>query len=98
MAEEKDAIFNEVLLGLLSEEDQTTDQVNHSVSCLRDSTDEFMAVLNKVADSHFDTDAMEKVYHLKSEYLDKVCVFLGNSSLMTITERIEVLAPSSRHS
>ena len=86
----QDAIYNDVLLALLSVEDQTAEKVIRNAAYVRENTDCFMEVLTRVADSHFDTDAMEKVYRLKKEYLDDVCVFLGNDELMDITKRIEV--------
>lgn len=86
----QDAIYNDVLLALLSVEDQTAEKVMRNAAYVRENTDCFMEVLTRVADSHFDTDAMEKVYRLKKEYLDDVCVFLGNDELMDITKHIEV--------
>ena len=79
-------------------EDQTAEQILRNAYCMRENTDGFMDILNEVADSHFDTDAMAKVYRLKKEYLDKVCVFLGSDELMDTTKRIEARAVISCHS
>lgn len=90
-------MINDISLALLSVEDQNIEELSRASSYYRDNMEDFMRVLGVVADVRFDTDDMENVYHIKKEALANVCVFSGNSELMTVTKRIEVCVATRAH-
>ena len=51
-------MINDISLALLSVEDQNIEEVSRASSYYRDNMEDFMRVLNIVADVRFDTDDM----------------------------------------
>ena len=76
-------------LTLLQEEDLALDSIAYKSGYIRDIGSNRYLV-DEITTSHFDSDIMEVVYHIKKECLENLNVFADHRDLQIIASRMEV--------